>query len=107
MGTVTARHSSSRREPNFAALITGHHLYLVGRPSRWALAHILVYHVVPESVTTIAIINTGTLVFTESKLQFVQSVLKKYILGCYVSGWRGERCCMFMEGGSQELEEHR
>jgi len=38
----TARHSSSGREPNFAALSTGRHLYSAGRPSRWALAHILV-----------------------------------------------------------------
>jgi len=30
------------REPNFVALSTGHHLYSAGRPSRWALAHILV-----------------------------------------------------------------
>jgi len=39
---VTARHSSSGRQLNFAALNRGHHLYLAGRPSRWALAHILV-----------------------------------------------------------------
>ena len=42
IGSVTARHSSSGREPNFAALSTGRHLYSAGRPSRWALAHILV-----------------------------------------------------------------
>jgi len=41
-GSVTARHSSSGREPNFAALNRGRHLYSAGRPSRWALAHILV-----------------------------------------------------------------
>ena len=35
-------HSSSEHEPNFAALSTGHHLYSAWRPSRWALAHILV-----------------------------------------------------------------
>ena len=29
-----------RRQPNFAALNRGRHLYLAGRPSRWALAHI-------------------------------------------------------------------
>ena len=40
LGSVTARHSSSGREPNFAALNRGCHLYSVGRPSRWALAHI-------------------------------------------------------------------
>jgi len=39
-GSVTARHSSSGRQPNFAALNRGHHLYSAGRPSRWALAHI-------------------------------------------------------------------
>jgi len=39
----TARHSSSGREPNFAALNRGRHLYSGGRPSRWALAHILVW----------------------------------------------------------------
>jgi len=30
------------RQPNFAALNRGRHLYSAGRPSRWALAHILV-----------------------------------------------------------------
>jgi len=42
IGSVTARRSSSGLEPNFAALSRGHYLYLAGRPSRWALAHILV-----------------------------------------------------------------
>jgi len=41
-GIVTARQSSSGRQPNFAALNRGCHLYSAGRPSRWALAHILV-----------------------------------------------------------------
>jgi len=40
LGFVTARHSSSGRQPNFAALNRGRHLCLAGRPSRWALAHI-------------------------------------------------------------------
>jgi len=39
---VTARHSSSGRQPNSAALNGGCHLYSTGRPSRWALVHILV-----------------------------------------------------------------
>ena len=34
--------SSSGRQPNFAALNRGRHLCSAGRPSRWALAHILV-----------------------------------------------------------------
>jgi len=42
LGSVTARHSSNGRQPNFAALNRGRHLYSAGRPSRWALAHILV-----------------------------------------------------------------
>jgi len=40
LGSVTARYSSSRRQPNFAALNRGRHLYYAWRPSRWALAHI-------------------------------------------------------------------
>ena len=39
---ITARYSSSGRQANFAALNRGRHLYSAGRPSRWALAHILV-----------------------------------------------------------------
>jgi len=42
LGSVTARHSCSGRQPNFAALNSGCHLYSAGRPSRWALAHVLV-----------------------------------------------------------------
>jgi len=42
LGSVTAWHSSIGRQPNFAALSTGRHLYSAGRPSRWASAHILV-----------------------------------------------------------------
>jgi len=42
LGSVTARHCSSGHQPNFVALNKGRHLYSTGRPSRWALAHILV-----------------------------------------------------------------
>jgi len=42
LGSVTAWHCSNGRQPNFAALNRGHHLHSAGRPSRWALAHILV-----------------------------------------------------------------
>jgi len=42
ISNVTTRHSSSGRQPNIAALSRGNHLYSAGRPSRWALAHILV-----------------------------------------------------------------
>ena len=40
LDSVTARQSSSGRQPNFVALNRGRHLYSAGRPSRWALAHI-------------------------------------------------------------------
>jgi len=43
LGSVTTQHSGSGRQPNFAALNRGRHLYLAGWPSRWALAHILVF----------------------------------------------------------------
>jgi len=36
--------SSSRRQSNFAALNRGRHLCSAGRPSGWALAHILVLY---------------------------------------------------------------
>jgi len=40
LGSVTARQSSTERQPNFTALNRGRHLRSAGRPSRWALAHI-------------------------------------------------------------------
>jgi len=40
LGSVTARQYSSGRQPNFAALNRGRHLYSAGRSSHWALAHI-------------------------------------------------------------------
>jgi len=44
LGSVTARHSTIGRQPNFAALNRGRHLYSSGRPSRWALADISSWH---------------------------------------------------------------
>jgi len=38
LGSVTAHHSSSGRQPN-CGVEQRAHLYLAGRPSRWALAH--------------------------------------------------------------------
>jgi len=42
LGSVTVQHSSSGRQPNFAALNRGCHLYSAGWPSLGALADILV-----------------------------------------------------------------
>ena len=53
-GGVTARHSSSGRQPNIAALNRRRHLYSAGRPSRWALAHILVVHIMFTDVAAVS-----------------------------------------------------
>jgi len=51
IASITAGYLSSGREPNFVAwcmelknFYIGRHLYLAGRPSRWASAHILVLY---------------------------------------------------------------
>ena len=51
---------SSGRQPNFAALNGGRHLYLEGQPSRWALAHILV---------CVYFMTTSVVVFTLSSIK--------------------------------------
>jgi len=53
LGSVTARHSSIGCQPNFAALNRGRHLYSAGRPSRWALAHILVLSFFPRLISAV------------------------------------------------------
>jgi len=60
LGSVTARHSSSGRQPNFAALNRGRHLYLAGRTSRWALAHISSYIFFGTDDVTVISVNTYT-----------------------------------------------
>ena len=44
LGGAYGTASSSGRQPNFAVLNKGRHLCSAGRPSRWALAHILVFN---------------------------------------------------------------
>jgi len=51
---LAARHSSSGRQPDFPALNRGRHLYSAGRPSRWALAHILVVFLFPSTAIIIS-----------------------------------------------------
>ena len=48
LGSITARYSSSGRQPKFVVLNRGRYLYLAGRPSCWALAHILVMNVLTQ-----------------------------------------------------------
>jgi len=52
LGSITARHSSSGRQPKFAALKRGRDLHSAGRPSRWAVAHILVSSVMDSRLHT-------------------------------------------------------
>ena len=59
LGSVTARHSSSGRQQNFAVLNRGRHLYSAGRPSRWALAHILVVLVLAWTCSIISVQYEG------------------------------------------------
>ena len=80
-GSVTARHSSSGRQPNFAALNRGRHLYSAGRPSRWALAHILVLTMYCIVLTTdIGVTGVASLLPT-------QLLDQQVILGCFFDGW--------------------
>jgi len=51
LGSVTARHTSSGRQPNFAALNRGRNLYSTGRPSRWALARISSFGIVYRKIS--------------------------------------------------------
>jgi len=58
LGSVTARHSSIGRQPNFAALNRGRHLYSAWRPSRWELAHILVSIAFTQLITSASVIES-------------------------------------------------
>ena len=60
LGSITARQSSSEPQPNFTALHRGRHLCSAGRPSHWALAHILVSSIPSLSLNSLV----GTLSFT-------------------------------------------
>jgi len=49
IGSVTALHLSSGRQPNFAALSRGRHLYSAGRPSHFFMfSHIIL---LPYTIT--------------------------------------------------------
>jgi len=71
IASVTARHSSSGRQPNFTAWYKvellnfrrGHHLYSAGRPSRWASAHILLNVTLQYWYTSVSHNNTDTKAF--------------------------------------------
>jgi len=79
LGCVIARHS--RRQPNFAALNRGRQLYLAGRPSGWALAHILVVTVLCSVVhwpTLLVVLVLGTGLLVREALISQHSILVAY-----------------------------
>ena len=83
LGSVTARHSSSGRQPNFAALNRGRHLYSAGRSSRWALAHISSWDLdyMRKIIVNIAvlIVNTVVTVF------YWEQCLRPFVFQCTVA----------------------
>jgi len=72
LGSITAWHSSSGHQPNFAALNRGRHLYSAGRPSRWALAHILVWYIF---IMKMILINNAVIYIFRAKIWFLLIVL--------------------------------
>ena len=62
LGSVTARHCRCGRQPNFAALNTGRHLYSAGRPSRWALANISSSFCITFTLYILCTVNTAHLI---------------------------------------------
>ena len=99
LGSVTARHSSSGRQPNFAALNRGRHLCSAGRPSRWALAHILVsisFHrlisAVADWISTIlphVLRDFGELWSTFPRAQIFNSGCLAHFLSQHDDNWQG------------------
>jgi len=78
LGSVTAQHSSTGRQPNFAALKRGRHLCSAGRPSRWALAHISSSQIfgLPSSLRTDSTdFTTGLFLRSISIFLFLASLL--------------------------------
>ena len=67
--SVTARHSSSGRQPNWAALNRERHLYSARRPSRWTLAHIVVCLFIDSACQRASKIGLIRLIFITTKVR--------------------------------------
>jgi len=89
-GRVTARHSSSGHHPKFGALNTGRHLYSAGRPSRWALAHILVMFL-PAASTIGKSNGRYKITLTENLGKGISSALGKKLKN-WSDGRRARKC---------------
>jgi len=99
LSSVTARHSTSGRQPNFAALNRRCHLYAAGWPSRWALAHILVFSKLYFCLFNYLIINFAVR----------QASSKQRVLVC-VMWWQGSndwRWCHYHHHGECSDIVHR
>jgi len=97
LGSVTARHSGSGRQPNFAALNRGCHLYSAGWVSRWALAHILVFSVLWKIISLYGSMQ----LYTETSCWPFQILCATNC--CICAGSSYHLFCM-SEGGSCEEE---
>jgi len=75
--TLPGRETHTGRQRNFAALNRGRHLYSVGRPSRWALAHILVLHALLQT-TSPYYRNRNYACFTIIIIKFTYYIMNVY-----------------------------
>jgi len=84
VGSVTARHSSIGRQPNFAALNRGRHLCSAGRPSRrpsrWAVAYILVILYLRRQRQHTDTMNTG--LHTHSYIEMCRILHRMPVTSC-------------------------
>ena len=84
LDSVTARHSSSGRQQNFAALNRGRHLYSARRPSRWALAHISSWIFYTAQICpTCHVTHTNNCFPLTGKGKFVPLLDKNYHFACW------------------------
>jgi len=67
LGSITARHSTGGRQPNFAALNRGRHLYSAVRPSRWAMADtVVIFDCIGLPSVTLAVVQLKDLLISSS-----------------------------------------
>ena len=98
LGSVTARQSSSGHQPNFAALNRGRHLCSAGRPSHWALAHILV-----SSCGFFFLLPIFYFLFIAYSQPSQMGCLPYFHAWCGLSanlGCRSETCCTRLDGNA-------
>jgi len=101
LGSVTARQSSSERQPNFAELNRGRHLCSARRPSRWVLAHISSLHCVCTQMRENPAKENNLAAFTETMSNIFSFFLENYFsdpsykLNSWQNGyWRHSTHCI-------------